>query len=112
MSITGWWRLPQIAQRVADPGPALMVGAEHLLTVSQGRVPVDTGVLRASGVASTDGRRAAVSYDTPYAARQHEEIGWHHPKGGQAKYLESALHDEENTIRKLIQHQLKGMMGT
>lgn len=29
----------------------------------------------------------------PYAVRQHEELAWNHPKGGQAKYLEVALNE-------------------
>jgi len=29
-----------------------------------------------------------VSYDLIYARRQHEELSYRHPKGGQAKYLE------------------------
>lgn len=28
-----------------------------------------------------------------YAARQHEELGWNHPKGGEAKFLENALNE-------------------
>lgn len=28
-----------------------------------------------------------------YAARQHEELTWRHPKGGQAKFLERALNE-------------------
>ena len=32
-----------------------------------------------------------VSFNTVYAARQHEELGWKHPRGGEAKYLENPL---------------------
>lgn len=32
-----------------------------------------------------------VSFNTPYAARQHEELTWRHPLGGEAKYLENPL---------------------
>jgi hypothetical protein len=32
-----------------------------------------------------------VSFNTPYAARQHEELTWRHPLRGQAKYLETPL---------------------
>jgi hypothetical protein len=34
---------------------------------------------------------AEVSFNTIYAARQHEELDWEHPKGGRAKYLEANL---------------------
>lgn len=32
-----------------------------------------------------------ISANTPYAAKQHEALGFRHPHGGQAKYLEHAL---------------------
>jgi hypothetical protein len=32
-----------------------------------------------------------ISANTPYAAKQHEALGYKHPHGGQAKYLEHAL---------------------
>ncbi|WP_190824679.1 hypothetical protein [Saccharopolyspora pogona] len=32
--------------------------------------------------------------DQIYARRQHEELTWRHPRGGQAKYLEQPLHTE------------------
>jgi hypothetical protein len=32
-----------------------------------------------------------VSANTPYAAKQHEALGFRHPHGGRAKYLEHAL---------------------
>lgn len=34
---------------------------------------------------------AEVSFNTVYAARQHEELDWVHPKAGEAKYLERPL---------------------
>lgn len=34
---------------------------------------------------------ASVTVDQPYAQRQHEELEWNHPRGGQAKYLEGPL---------------------
>lgn len=34
---------------------------------------------------------AEVRVNKVYAARQHEELAWHHPKGGRAKYLQAPL---------------------
>lgn len=48
----------------------------------------DIGALHNSEGAVIEGE---VSFNTPYAARQHEEIGWRHPNGGEAKYLENPL---------------------
>lgn len=35
--------------------------------------------------------RAEISFNTPYAAYQHERLDLEHPRGGEAKYLEHAL---------------------
>lgn len=82
-------------------------GAEHLLTESRKVVPIEEGVLERSGVATTDGTRAAVSYDGPYAARQHEELDWQHDAGRTAKYLERPMHEEAPAIRAIIAREVK-----
>ncbi|MDE5946337.1 MAG: hypothetical protein K2G63_03375 [Oscillospiraceae bacterium] len=38
---------------------------------------------------------AEVGYSLPYALRQHEELTFNHPKGGQAKFLEKPFNDNE-----------------
>lgn len=44
----------------------------------------------------------AVEVDQVYAHRQHEELFWKHPEGGQAKYLEQPwLSSAEDTMRHL-----------
>ena len=48
------------------------------------------------------GKVGRISYNAPYAADQHEHTEYDHPKGGQAKYLESVLASEKNTILQLI----------
>lgn len=84
------WRGDLVTQRIqAAERQGIRLAAEHLLSESRKQVPVDEGILRASGAVTILGERAAaVSYDTPYARRQHEELGYRHPKGGKAKYLE------------------------
>jgi len=97
-------------------------------TESQQRAPVDTGELRGSvqvdidgdryieGWASENGscglnvvgslpdkaKKGTVSFNTKYAAQQHEQINYSHPKGGQAKYLESVIVENQDRILKLI----------
>ena len=65
--------------------------------------PVDTGDLRGSGKAEFDvvGETitGTVSFNTPYALRQHEELNYNHPNGGQAKYLQQPF--EENAEKYL-----------
>ena len=56
---------------------------------------------------TTDGQgTAAVSYNTPYACRQHEEIGWRHPGGGEAKYLENAMSAAADGMQQAIAQEI------
>jgi hypothetical protein len=54
--------------------------------------PVREGTLRASHGRETEqhanGATVTGFFATVYSARQHQELGWRHPMGGQAKYLE------------------------
>lgn len=108
-------------QGLAD---ALLYVAEE----SQQRAPVDTGDLRGSVLVELDGEeyatgaenggvnvagtlperatKGSVSYNTPYAATQHEQIHYDHPRGGQAKYLESVLIEEQDRILKIIAEKI------
>lgn len=78
--------------------------AEHVLAKSREVVPLEDATLARSGTASVDeaGQVAAVSYDTPYAARQHEELSWRHAPGRTAKYLERPLGETRNEQQALI----------
>lgn len=91
----------------------LGLGAEHVRAVSVDQTPLDTGALRNSSTASHDPETltAAVSYDTSYAARQHEELSYHHREGG-PKYLERALASERDTVSRLIQAQIRKALGS
>lgn len=91
----------------------LTLGAEHLLQVSRTEVPIEEATLERSGVASVDAgqHRAAVSYDTPYAVRQHEELTYRHDEGRKAKYLEDPLNNERGTILELIAAPVQDVLG-
>lgn len=82
----------------------LTTAAEHILQVSRTQVPHEEGTLERSGVASVDSVNltAAVSYDTPYAVRQHEELDYQHDAGRKPKYLEDPMNTEAATVRALI----------
>jgi hypothetical protein len=75
---------------------------EHTLGVSNSRVPLDEGTLERSGKVIVQGLSGLISYDTPYAVRQHEELDWQHLPGRRAKYLESAINDERDTNLALM----------
>lgn len=74
---------------------ALTVIGEDLLGRATNEAPVDEGTLRGSGKSEVTvtprGVSVEVSFSTVYAARQHEEVTWKHPKGGKSKYLEDPL---------------------
>lgn len=91
----------------------LMLGAEHVLEVANRIVPFEESTLLKSGVPSVDEGelRGAVSYDTPYAVRQHEELTWHHDDGRQAKYLEQPVNTERPKVRELIAREIKSSLG-
>lgn len=99
----------KIVGAVAEEGArkGLVLATNHVLQVSNQRVPNETGDLERSGRATVDDLRGAVSYDTPYAVRQHEELTWRHSRGGRAKYLESALVDEAGTVRDIVAAQVR-----
>lgn len=80
---------------------------EHNLQVSNTRVPIEEGTLERSGNTSRDGLKGAVSYDTPYAARQHEELGYTHDGGRTAKYLEKTLNGERRKSAELIADEIR-----
>ena len=107
-------RLQKLAPNVRDAavkqaGRAAM----DLLGESARRAPVKEGHLRGSGSVQCESKEIArsadktgavtisgqpqpgkdettfiVGFDEPYALRQHEELGYVHPMGGEAKYLE------------------------
>ncbi len=76
---------------------------EHTLAVSKTLVPLEEGTLERSGkVTMGAGAEGAISYDTVYARRQHEELTWKHAPGRQAKYLEQPMNTEAATMLAII----------
>lgn len=88
---------------------ALGKAAEHVLAESNKMVPLEEGTLQRSGVADTDTDKrltASVSYNTPYAARQHEELSYQHDAGRRAKFLELALVNSQQEVLKIIADEI------
>lgn len=109
------WRGDVAARRTkAAALEGMQVAAEALLAHSNARVPLADGLLKASGKASSeydaDGVIGAVSYNTPYAARQHEELGYSHAVG-EAKYLENAKIDFANEFKSIIAQTIRTSLG-
>lgn len=99
MPVSSTWNLPNFRE-AAQAG--LKDAAEHILAESQKLVPLEEATLARSGIADVQGLEASISYDTVYAARQHEELDWQHGNGRQAKYLEQPMNTEANTALKII----------
>jgi hypothetical protein len=55
---------------------------------------------------------AVCTVDQPYAQRQHEELEWSHPRGGQAKYLESPLFANYSELMRIIASSLITASGS
>lgn len=88
---------------------AILVGMEYLLTEANKTVPLDESMLEKSGTSSVDERAlvGAVSYDTPYAARQHEDLTYRHTPGRRAKWLELTLVEDGPTALAVIATQIR-----
>ncbi|MCQ8829859.1 hypothetical protein [Streptomyces malaysiensis] len=99
------------ALRGARAGAArgLRLAAEHVLERSRARVPIEEGILERSGVASVDEQSltGAVSFDQPYAVRQHEDMTLRHDAGRTTKYLEGPLNEEAGTVLDIIAAQVR-----
>jgi hypothetical protein len=78
--------------------------AEFLLSKAVPRTPVETSALRHSGQvhgASATDLESVVSFDTPYAVKQHNDTLLRHAEGG-ANYLGGPAIEEQDTIYKII----------
>lgn len=87
----------------------LQLALEHVLAESNKIVPLEEGTLQRSGTTSIDegNLTGTVSYNTPYAVRQHEELTWRHAPGRQAKYLETAVNTSREQCLRIMQAELR-----
>lgn len=86
--------------------------AEDILGESQKLVPVDTGTLQKSGTVqyNEDKTIATISYSTPYALKQHEDLSLKHNtsknENAQAKYLERPFNEKKGELETNIGEQM------
>lgn len=102
-------RLNAAVVDVLDAGrKGLLAAGEHVLGASNAQVPLEEGDLARSGAVSQgEGGRTAISYDTPYAVRQHEDLTLRHDSGRNAKFLERALASERDTAAQIVQTAIR-----
>jgi hypothetical protein len=130
------WRTKEAVKIAEAAGlKALRTGAEAILTEAIDETPVETGTLRRSGTVTVGGlpdgahvyeaaesgrdmkdafpgpegkeKAVYISFNTPYARRQHEELDWEHPLGGKAKYLEDSFNRLKKKVVKMAELQIK-----
>lgn len=87
----------------------VQMAAEHVLGEANEKAPIEESTLIRSGVASSDPEtlRGAVSYDTPYAVRQHEDMALRHDAGREAKWLENTINAEADNVRTIIADSIR-----
>lgn len=81
----------------------LRQAAEYVLEEANRTVPLDEGPLQASGVTDVEGTTATVSYDTPYAVVQHEDVTLYHRGNGRAKWLEMTMQEQAGRVGKFVE---------
>ena len=69
--------------------------------------PVDTGDLRGSAYTEVSGMVATIGFVEEYAVRQHEDMENRHPKGGQAKYLETPYKENVGKYTDALKNAIK-----
>ena len=130
------WRIKEAVKLAEEAAlKALRTGAEAILTEVIDETPIDTGTLRRSGTVTVGalpdgaqvyeaaesgtemkdafpnkiGKEKAVyiSFSTPYARRQHEELGYNHPLGGGPKYLETPFNRNKKKVLQYAKKQVR-----
>lgn len=98
-----------VAKLLAAAGDGVRAALEVVGDASDRLVPVDEGDLRNSRRVTMDGDLAGdVSYGTDHARVIHERLDLHHPNGGQAKFLETALLSSAAHAGEVIAAAMRG----
>ena len=130
------WRTKEAVKIAEEAGlKALRTGGERIITEAMDNVPIKSGTLRRSATTTVGelpdmmqvyeaakegnemknafpepiGKEKAVyvSYNTPYARRQHEEMDYVHPIGGGPKYLENAFNQLKGKIISMAERKIR-----
>ena len=130
------WRTNEAVKIAEEAGlKALRTGAEAILTEAIDEAPIDTGTLRRSGTVTVgklpDGERVFeaaeagnemkdafpgkigkekavyISFNTPYARRMHEDLGYTPKRGGGPKYLETPFNANKDKVLKMAETKVK-----
>ncbi len=108
------WSGNLAAAKIRDAAmDALVDASEFLLQEANETAPIEESTLIRSGTVTVDrkGLRTAISYDTPYAVRQHEDTRLRHDPGRRAKWLERTLNEQRIRIFKFIGDRVRKAAG-
>jgi len=130
------WRTKEAVKIAEKAGlKALRTGAEAILTEAIDETPIDTGTLRRSGTVTVGGlpdgaqvyaaaksgiemkdafskeagkeKAIYISFNTPYARRMHEDLGYTPKRGGGPKYLETPFNANKDKVLKMAETKVK-----
>jgi len=88
----------------------LHAAAEVIKQEAIERTPKETGELRNDCTTAAEGFEAVVYYSKPYAAKQHEELGYHH-QDGEAKFLENACIAKAPIVGQILAEAIRRQLG-
>jgi hypothetical protein len=94
----------------AEKTHACVKGVEFLRPFVVEQTPVDTGHLRSSEEPRPTAEGAELFIPGPYARRQHYELTWNHPRGGNALYLELPWMAHGQEALAVVAAELKKVM--
>lgn len=111
-------RLTTLGERFGPAaGAALRAEAEIEMTEAKRRTPVRTGVLRNSGTVTGPDAEGTVVMSfggaaEAYAIEIHENLEMFHPRGGQAKFLESVVLESAPYLAQRVAERLFSGAGS
>ena len=81
------------SRAVSAAQAALQTAGEDIRQRANAIAPKRSGAMVGSSQVSVEGNRVRISYGVGYARIQHDAKGFHHPRGGQARFLAEAVED-------------------
>jgi hypothetical protein len=111
MDFSGSFDFSALQSRLDAAMPAALDdGGEVIKTDAADKAPKES--TRLVGTAKVDHSRGGrdtvgVTFDGPYARYQHEHLGFKHPHGGQAKFLEAAMLEKEDDAKRAMADRIR-----
>lgn len=96
----------RLVERAGDD--ALRDTVEFVLEEANRTVPIEEGTLQRSGGTDVGGGEATVFYDTPYAARLHENPQYRFQHGRRGKWLQLTLNEQARRIGDFLRDRVGG----